>query len=119
MWAWPSVIPGITVLPLRSTRRVAGPVCAAIATSGPTARIRSPEIAIACAIANAASTVMTLPLLSTRSAGIAARAASADEFVCARAFGRPPARMPAVPAAPAAFRNRRRGMVSCTEVAPR
>src|SRR5262245_24852694 len=114
MWAWPSVMPGMTALPSRSTTRVAGPVCAAIAASGPTARIRSPETAIACAIVKAASTVMTLPFLSTRSAGpIAARAPGATARVCpCAATDRPPASMPAVPAAPAAFRNRRRGMVS-------
>ena len=46
-----------------------GAVSAAIAASDPTARMRSPAIAIACAIVKRASTVMILPFLSTRSAG--------------------------------------------------
>ena len=70
MCAWPSVMPGMTALPLRSMTRVAGPAMAAIAASGPTATIRSPAMAIACAIVKAASTVMILPFLRMRSAGL-------------------------------------------------
>ena len=69
MCAWPSMSPGITVLPRRSTIRVAGAMCAAMAASGPTATMRSPAMAIAWAIVKAASTVMTLPFLSMISAG--------------------------------------------------
>ena len=63
--------------------RVAGPVCAVIAASGPTATMRSPAIAIAWAIVNAPSTVITLPLRSTRSAGPRPAVAGVAGFACA------------------------------------
>src|SRR6516225_4021205 len=62
------------VLPLRSRTRVHGAVCAVMAASVATARIRSPAIATAWAIVNRGSTVMTLAFLRMRSAG------SADEI---------------------------------------
>ena len=73
MCAWPSIRPGVTVRLLRSSTRVAGAVCAAIAASGPTARILSPAMAIAWAIEERASMVMTLAFFRIRSAGGAAR----------------------------------------------
>src|SRR6478735_2639866 len=109
IWAWPSVMPGMTALPLRSTTRVAGPAMAAIAASGPTARIRSPAIAIACAIVNAGSTVMILPLVRMRSAGVVPTRAGICNGACAAPVsGRAADSTPAAPAAPAAFKSRRR-----------
>src|SRR5712692_9265174 len=122
MCAWPSVMPGMTVLPARSTTRVVAAVCAAIAASGPTATIRSPAMAIACAIVDAASTVMILPFLRTRSAGPrAALAGAVGPLACSCACTAPApplVSMPAVPAAPATCRKRRRGMISSTANAP-
>ena len=63
MWAWPSIRPGMTVRPLRSSTRVAGAVCAAIAASGPTARIGRRRSRSPAAIEERASMVMTLPFL--------------------------------------------------------
>ncbi len=114
MWAWPSVMPGMTGRLLRSMMRVAGPACAAIASSGPTARMRSPAMATAEAMVNAGSTVMTLPFLKMMSA--AAVAGRADTG-CAAAGADTPlastaAAAVAVPAAPAPVRKPRRGMAS-------
>src|SRR5712691_11833366 len=100
----------MTALPARSTTRVQGAVCAAIAASGPTAKIRSPATATACAIVDAASTVMTLPFLRMRSAGRAAELDDADEAVgeiplCARAGA---ARLAPKVTPAAAFRKSRR-----------
>jgi hypothetical protein len=72
MWAWPSVMPGMTALPLRSTTRVAGPVWGAIASFGPTATILSLEIAMACVTVDTGSIVMILPSRRTISAAGAA-----------------------------------------------
>src|SRR5262245_65423014 len=86
-------MPGMIVLPCRSITRVAGPVCGAIAAFGPTARMRSPAIAIACAIVNVGSTVMILPFLRMRSAAMVAGAAGAcaiaDEPEAAAAVAAP------------------------------
>src|SRR5215470_8785511 len=108
MCAWPSMRPGVTVRPLRSTTRVSGAVWAAMASFGPTARIRSPTMAIACAMVKSRSTVMTLALLRIRSAG---RAAGRAVTVCAADGGLAANPVAAAePAAPAFFRNSRRGI---------
>src|SRR5260221_7482206 len=59
--------------------RVAGAACVAIATSSPTATIRSPAMAIAWAIEKWASTVMTLAFLRMKSAGRAVENGGAGE----------------------------------------
>src|SRR5262245_34818215 len=51
--------------------------------------MRSPAIAIACAIVNAESTVMILPFLRMRSAGAARACATADEPEAAAAVAAP------------------------------
>ena len=86
MCAWPSVMPGMTALPLRSTTRVRGPVCGVIASFGPTAMILSPAIAIASVTVELLSMVMTLPLRRMRSA---AAVAGAAPWPCAGLAHRP------------------------------
>src|SRR3981189_2961255 len=92
----------MTARPLRSTTRVVGAVCATISASGPTAMIRSPAIAIACAIVKPLSTVMIFPFLRTRSAGRATGDAG-NACACACTGMTVPSDAPA-----AAFRNSRR-----------
>jgi hypothetical protein len=113
MCAWPSISPGVTGLPPRSMRRVAGAVWAAIAASGPTARIRSPAIATACVTVEAESTVITLAFFRIRSAGLAAGDAGC---ACVERSAAPAA---AIVPKPAAFRKSRRGIVSSAIVASR
>src|SRR5262245_32386907 len=108
MCAWPSMRPGVTVLPLRSTTRVSGAVWAAMVSFRPTARMRSPAMAIACAMVKSRSTVMTFALLRSRSAertaGRAGTVCPPDGVVASPVAA-------AVPAtAPAFFRNSRRGI---------
>src|SRR5262249_54660586 len=120
IWAWPSVSPGMTALPFRSITRVAGLVTAAMTASGPTATMRSPAMAIACAMVEAASTVITLPFLRTRSAGfrpVLAGTAGDAAGDCPCALSIMPS-MPAAPAAPAPFKKRRRGATSSIAIAP-
>src|SRR5262245_14089443 len=109
MCAWPSMRPGVTVRPLRSTTRVSGAVWAAMVSFRPTARMRSPAMAIACAMVKLRSTVMTFALLRIRSAertaGPAGTVCPADGGLVASPVAA------AVPAtAPAFFRNNRRGI---------
>src|SRR6266571_8078225 len=104
----------MTDLPLRSITRVHGAVCAAIAASWPTAKIRSPPMATAWAIVNPESIVMTLAFLRMRSAGRAAEISDAGEVganadVCAVA-GKLAPKVKAVVAV--AFKKSRRGMLS-------
>src|SRR5215510_1399628 len=94
------------VLPLRSRTRVHGAVCAAMAASVPTAKIRSPAIATPWAIVNWGSTVMTLAFLRTKSAGRVI-----DEVDVCAAAGELTPNVKAEPAAP--FRSSRREMPSC------
>src|SRR5215471_14480755 len=101
----------MTDLPFRSTMRVAGAACAAIAASSPTAAIRSPAMAIAWAIEKSAPTVMTLAFLRMTSAGRAVENVGggedgADADVCAVA-GTPAPKVNAVLAV--TFRKSRRG----------
>src|SRR6266436_8694459 len=91
--------------------RVAGAACVAIATSSPTATIRSPAMAIAWAIEKWASTVMTLAFLRMKSAGravenVGAGEGGTDADVCAVA-GKPAPKVSAVLAV--TFRKSRRG----------
>ena len=81
-------------------------------------------MAIAWAMVNAASTVTILPFLSTRSAGLRpALAGAAIRFACAFAGEERPfdnmLTVLAVPTAPIACRNWRRGTVSATATALR
>ncbi len=59
---WPSMRPGITVRPARSISRVVAAARGRTASFVPTATMRSPRIATACAIENVESTVTILPL---------------------------------------------------------
>src|SRR5688572_2570758 len=70
---------GITVLPARSTTRAPGPARALISADVPTATIRPPPIATACATVLRPSTVMTAPSInakSTRDCAVATFAAA-------------------------------------------
>ena len=49
---WLSISPGVTALPPRSIRLVFGPASCAISWLVPTATMRSPLMATACAIVN-------------------------------------------------------------------
>ena len=80
-WTWASVRPGKTALPARAMRRVAGPACFSISASLPTATIRPPRTATACARGSALSSVTTTPPVSTRSA----RGAVVSPDTCSRA----------------------------------
>ena len=60
----------------RRSRFVAGPASFSISSFVPTATIRSPRIATASAMRSSASTVMTLALRMTRSAGVGGRLAA-------------------------------------------
>ena len=110
MCAWPSMRPGMTVLRSRSRTRVVGAACCAIAASGPTAMMRSPAIAMALAIVEPASTVITLAFRRMRSAGRDAGAAGTDGWAAAGATKPLANGATAAPAAPA-FRKSRRGNV--------
>ena len=61
--------PGVAVRPCRSITCVAGPMRAFTASFDPTAAIVPPLIAIASWTRSLASTVSTMPLVRTRSAG--------------------------------------------------
>src|SRR5262245_54914601 len=76
----------MTVRPRRSIVLALGPASLEISWLEPTATIRSPLTATACAIVNRSSTVTILPLEKTRSAAPEAWAGAAPP--CARA--RPP-----------------------------
>ena len=65
---WLSISPGMTALPPRSIRLVFGPASRVISWLVPTATMRSPRIATACAIVKRSSTVMIFPFDRTRSA---------------------------------------------------
>ena len=58
---WLSISPGMTARPRRSIRRVAGDASFATSASLPTATMRSPRMATACAIEKRSSTVMIFP----------------------------------------------------------
>jgi hypothetical protein len=76
--------------------------------------IRSPATAIAWAMVERPSTVMTLPFVSTRSAGwVSWLTCAGDDAVCAAFDVTPLARTVAIalPAPPAPFRKSRRGML--------
>src|SRR5262245_53045921 len=60
--------PGVAVRPRRSTTFVDGPIRGRISSFEPTATMRPPAMAMACATVSLASTVTTLPLFSTSSA---------------------------------------------------
>src|SRR6185503_12321628 len=60
--------PGVIERPRRSIRRVFGPASRVTSWFVPTARMRSPRTATACAIVNFSSTVMILPLVKMTSA---------------------------------------------------
>ena len=64
-----SLIPGMTGWPCRSIRCVASAASARISASLPTARMRSPRIASACACGWVALAVKILPLYRIRSGG--------------------------------------------------
>ncbi len=63
-----SLNPGRTSFPPASITGVRGPRQASISGADPTATIRSPSTARACAVGNDLSTVQTLPLVMIRSA---------------------------------------------------
>src|SRR5262245_19534048 len=117
MCAWPSMRPGVTVRPLRSTTRVSGAVWAAMVSFPPTASMRSPAMAIACAMLKSRSTVMTFALLSIKSAERTARRAGT---ICPAEGGLVVSPVAAaVPAtAPAFFKNSRRGIGLSLMVSP-
>src|SRR5262249_18679164 len=75
--------PGIASIPCRSITRVLGPIHARDWASVPRAVMRSPRIAMACAVGVAVLIVTTLPLRSTRSAGCA-NAADASAAAAAK-----------------------------------
>ena len=66
IWACPSIRPGIAVRPARSMCSTPDPAAAATVAPSPTARMRSPEIAIASAMVPCGSSVTILPPLKIR-----------------------------------------------------
>src|SRR5262245_42477609 len=87
--------PGITTFPFKSMIRVSVVVRAAIAPSGPTATIRSLLMAIASAMVNTESTVITFPFLRTTSA-LRSTASPHSQFTLALNHGRSPFRRTAL-----------------------
>ena len=89
---WLSISPGVTALPPRSIRLVFGPASRVISWLVPTATMRSPRIATACAIVKRSSTVMIFPFDRTRSAGPAEAAGEGPGAgCCARIIAPAPA----------------------------
>src|SRR5262245_3038374 len=109
--------PGVTVRPLRSTTRVLGAVWATMVSFRPTASMRSPATAIACAMVKSRSTVMTFALLRIRSAD---RTAGPVGMVCPTddGLGASPVAAAVPAAAPAFFRNSRRGIGLSLMISP-
>src|SRR5688572_13404460 len=68
MWVWLSIRPGMTTLPFRSTTRVAGDAYRRISSDVPKPMNLPSFTATACAMVNALSAVMILPLTYTVSA---------------------------------------------------
>ena len=66
---WLSISPGMTVRPPRSIRRVPAPASLPMSSLLPTATMRSPRMATACAIVKRSSTVMIFPFDRMRSGG--------------------------------------------------
>src|SRR3954467_13768706 len=77
--------PGMTVIPRRSITFASLPASLRICAVSPTATMRAPLTAIACATVKRSSTVTTLPLSSTRSTLPAANAAVAAQSQAASA----------------------------------
>ncbi len=67
-WMWASPKPGVTVRPRSATTRVAGPASLITSRSPPSATIRPPRTATACAQLDGASAANTRPPARMRSA---------------------------------------------------
>ena len=88
---WLSISPGMTARPPRSIRLVLGPASRPISSFVPTATMRSPRIATACAIVKRSSTVMIFPFDRIRSL---ARGLLRASIAPARHDGEPARRRP-------------------------